>query len=35
MDSDEEVKKMIKDWFSALTANFYYAGIHKLVMGIM
>jgi histone-lysine N-methyltransferase SETMAR len=30
MRSDEEVK-MIKDWFSGLAADFYNAGIQKLV----
>jgi hypothetical protein len=27
MSSDEELKKMIKDWFSAVAPNFNYAGI--------
>jgi hypothetical protein len=31
MDSDEEVKKMVKDWFGGLAADFYDAGIQKLV----
>jgi hypothetical protein len=31
MGSDEEVKKMVKDWFSGLAADFYYAGIQKLI----
>jgi hypothetical protein len=30
MGSDEEVKKMVKDWFSGLAADFYDAGIQKL-----
>jgi hypothetical protein len=29
--SDEEVKKTVKDWFSGLAADFYGAGIRKLV----
>jgi hypothetical protein len=31
MRSDEQVKKMIKDWFSVLAADFYDAGVQKLV----
>jgi hypothetical protein len=31
MSSDEEVKKTIKDWFNGLVADFYDAGIQKLV----
>jgi hypothetical protein len=31
MDSNEEVKKTVKDWFNGLAADFYYAGIQKLV----
>jgi hypothetical protein len=31
MGSDEEVKKMVKDWFNGWAADFYYAGIQKLV----
>jgi hypothetical protein len=27
MRSNEEVKKMIKDWFKGLAADFYYTGI--------
>jgi hypothetical protein len=34
MGSDEEVKKMDKDWFSGLAANFYDAGIQKLTTGL-
>jgi hypothetical protein len=29
--SDEEVKKTVKDWFNGLAADFYDAGIQKLV----
>jgi hypothetical protein len=31
MSSDEEVKKTVKDWFSELVADFYDAGLQKLV----
>jgi hypothetical protein len=31
MGSDEEVKKMVKDWFSGLVADLHDAGIQKLV----
>jgi hypothetical protein len=31
MASSEEVKKMIKDWFSGLVADFCDAGIQKLI----
>jgi hypothetical protein len=31
MRSDEEVKKTVKDWFNGLAADFYDAGIQKLV----
>jgi hypothetical protein len=31
MGSDEEVKKMVKDWFNGLAADFYNAGTQKLV----
>jgi hypothetical protein len=31
MGSDEDVKKTVKDWFSGLAADFYDAGIQKLV----
>jgi hypothetical protein len=31
MGSDEEVKKIFKDWFNGLAADFYDAGIQKLV----
>jgi hypothetical protein len=31
MRSDEKVKKTVKDWFSGLVANFYNAGIQKLI----
>jgi hypothetical protein len=31
MRSDEEVKKTVTDWFSGLAADFYCAGIQKLV----
>jgi hypothetical protein len=31
MRSSEEVKKAVKDWFSGLAADFYNAGIQKLV----
>jgi hypothetical protein len=27
----KEVKKMVKDWFNGLVADFYDAGIQKLV----
>jgi histone-lysine N-methyltransferase SETMAR len=29
--SDEEVKKTVKDWFNGLAADFYDAGIQKLI----
>jgi hypothetical protein len=32
---DEEVKKMVNDWFCGLVADFYDAGSQKLVMAIM
>jgi hypothetical protein len=28
---NEEVKKMVKDWFNGLAADFHNAGIQKLV----
>jgi hypothetical protein len=31
MRSDEEMKKMVKDWFNALAAEFYVAATQKLV----
>jgi hypothetical protein len=31
MDSDEDVKKTVKDWFSGREAGFYDTGIGKLV----
>jgi hypothetical protein len=31
MGSSEEVEKMVKDWFMELAADFYDAGIQKLV----
>jgi hypothetical protein len=31
MRSDEEAKKTLKDWFSRLMADFYDAGIQKLI----
>jgi hypothetical protein len=31
MRSDEEVNKMAEDWFSGLAADFYDAGIQKLI----
>jgi hypothetical protein len=31
MGSTEEVKNMVKDWFNKLAADFYNAGIQKLV----
>jgi hypothetical protein len=31
MGSDEEVKKMVKDWFNGLATDFYYVGKQKLV----
>jgi hypothetical protein len=31
MRSDEEVKKTVNDWFNGLAADFYDAGIQKLV----
>jgi hypothetical protein len=31
LGSDEEVKKIVKDWFTGLVADFYNAGIQKLV----
>jgi hypothetical protein len=31
MGSDEEGKKTVKDWFNGLAADFYDAGIQKLV----
>jgi hypothetical protein len=31
MGIDEEVKKMVKDWFSGLSADIYDAGIQKVV----
>jgi hypothetical protein len=31
MCSDEEVKKMVKYWFTGLAADFYDAGIQKLI----
>jgi hypothetical protein len=31
MGSDEEMKKMVKDWFSGLVADFYDADILKLI----
>jgi hypothetical protein len=31
MDSDEEVNKTVKDWFSGLAVDFHGAGIQKLV----
>jgi histone-lysine N-methyltransferase SETMAR len=31
MGSNEEVKKTVKDWFNGLAADFYNAGIQKLV----
>jgi hypothetical protein len=31
MGSDKEVKNMVKDWFSGLMADFYDAGIQKLI----
>jgi hypothetical protein len=31
MDSDEEVKRKVEDWFSGLAADCYDAGIQKLV----
>jgi hypothetical protein len=31
MHSNEEVKKTVKEWFSGLTAQFYDAGIRKLI----
>jgi hypothetical protein len=30
MGSNEEMKKMVKDWFSGLAADFYNAGLKKL-----
>jgi hypothetical protein len=30
--NDEEVKKMVKDWFNGLMADFYDAGIQKLII---
>jgi hypothetical protein len=32
MGSDEDVKKMVKDWFTGLAADFYDAGIHKFII---
>jgi hypothetical protein len=32
MGSDEEVKKTVEDWFNGLAADFYDAGIQKLVI---
>jgi hypothetical protein len=31
MRSDKEVKKTVKDWFNGLAADFYDAGIQKLI----
>jgi hypothetical protein len=31
MGNSEEVKKMVEDWFRGLAADFYDAGIQKLV----
>jgi hypothetical protein len=31
MGSNEEVKKTVKDWFNGLVADFYNAGIQKLI----
>jgi hypothetical protein len=31
MGIDEEVKKTVRDWFGGLAADFYIAGIQKLV----
>jgi hypothetical protein len=31
MGRGEDVKKMVKDWFSGLVADFYDAGIQKLI----
>jgi hypothetical protein len=31
MCSDEEMRKVVKDWFNGCVANFYNAGIQKLV----
>jgi hypothetical protein len=31
MVSDGEVKKMVKDWFNGLAADFYDASVQKLV----
>jgi hypothetical protein len=31
MRSDDDLKKMVKDWFSGLAADFCDAGIQKLV----
>jgi hypothetical protein len=31
MGSDEEAKKTVKEWFSGRPADFYNAGIQKLV----
>jgi hypothetical protein len=31
MGSNEEIKKTVKDWFNGLMADFYDAGIQKLV----
>jgi hypothetical protein len=31
MGSDEDMKKMVKDWLNGLAADFYDAGIQKLI----
>jgi hypothetical protein len=31
MGSNEDVKKTVKDWFIELAADFYNAGIQKLI----
>jgi hypothetical protein len=33
MGSDEEVKKTVKAWFNRLMADFYDAGIQKILKG--
>jgi hypothetical protein len=32
MSNDEEVNKMVQDWFTGLTADFYDAVIQKLII---
>jgi hypothetical protein len=31
MGNDEKVKKTVRDWFNGLAADFYDAGIQKLI----